>query len=326
MKLWLIGVALISLPISAVANQTDYLLPTCIKPKTEPSFDYVECLNKKGVARVGNLIQTPFGEFPYPLGLINKDGNIIVANEYHRIYFPQDWEWDNPLSMSDALILVIKRDLSQNPMFGNLGVHELYGLVNPQGEFIVPLAQYDYISSFYDSGLTSVAKDGKYGFIDSRGKVAIPLIYDYAYNFDDGFASVKYQGRYGVIDTLNNTVIDFNYQNTKTLNNLTGDIYFAIKSNDKYALFNQQLKQLTDFSYDMIDAISFSELFIVGNQDKYGMIDNTSKLIIPIQFDYIYDSLTYIDDDYDKPRSHIKARQGDKYLYFDTQGNLVFSN
>lgn len=192
MRFFLTTLPSLVISIHAAAHETNksnerdistHVLPTCIKPKTNPSFDYVECLNKKDMARVGNIIQTPFGEFPYPLGLVDKDGKVILANEYHQIDFPEDWEWDRHSLTSDALILVAKRDLANNPMFGNLGVNGLYGLVDSQGTFIVPFGQYDEINPFYDNGLASVAKDGKYGFIDTKGNVAIPLTYDYAYHF-----------------------------------------------------------------------------------------------------------------------------------------------
>ena len=335
MKSWSIALMVSSLitPIYATANETskidisdiDVSFPTCIKPKTKQSFNYVECLNKKGVARVGNLIQTPFGEFAYPLGLVNKDGETILPNEYHQIDYPQDWGWDYSLPASDALILVIKRDLNNNPMFSNLGVDELYGLVNAQGEFVVTLGIYDTISPFYDNGLAAVSKNGKYGFIDTSGQIIIPLIYDNTHGFDTGFAIVNHQGKYGVIDNHHHTVIDLNYQSVRILNSPNNTIYFAIKSDDKYALFDKNQKQLSGFLYDFISVIYFSELFIIADKGGYGVMDSTGKIIIPTQYDYINDTLMAIDDDYNSPNKYIKVSKDNQSYYFDTTGKLVFS-
>ncbi len=63
----------------------------CVKPKTEQKFDYVECINQKKFAIVGNIVQTPHGDFPYPLGLVDNNGKLILPNEYHAITYPREW-------------------------------------------------------------------------------------------------------------------------------------------------------------------------------------------------------------------------------------------
>ena len=56
--------------------------------------------------------------------------------------------------------------------------------------------------SFYD-GLSCVKQNGKYGFIDKKGKVVVPFQFDdTAYSFSDGLAYVKQDGKYGFIDKM----------------------------------------------------------------------------------------------------------------------------
>lgn len=50
-------------------------------------------------------------------------------------------------------------------------------------------AQYDDAGLFID-GLAPVKKDGKWGFIDKNGNVAIDFQYDYAWRFNEGYAMV----------------------------------------------------------------------------------------------------------------------------------------
>jgi len=45
-----------------------------------------------------------------------------------------------------------------------------------------------------------VSRDGKWGFINTRGNITVPLIFDHAASYDGETAFVKINGRYGIID------------------------------------------------------------------------------------------------------------------------------
>lgn len=46
-----------------------------------------------------------------------------------------------------------------------------------------------------------VGRDGKHGYIDCTGRIAIPLHYDDAKDFHDGLAAVNVGGKWGFLDT-----------------------------------------------------------------------------------------------------------------------------
>ncbi|MBR0217778.1 MAG: WG repeat-containing protein [Clostridia bacterium] len=77
-----------------------------------------------------------------------------------------------------------------------------WGLVNLRGE-IVSDAQWQ-LANFepmdFPEGLQCVMKDGKWGYIDETGAIALPLMYDRAYSFENGLAWVKIGNRCGYID------------------------------------------------------------------------------------------------------------------------------
>ncbi len=82
------------------------------------------------------------------------------------------------------------------------GTGFLWGLVNLRGE-TVSEAQWllnDYERMDFPDDLQLVMKDGKWGYIDETGEVALPLIYDRAYNFKNGLARVRIGNRCGYID------------------------------------------------------------------------------------------------------------------------------
>jgi hypothetical protein len=61
-----------------------------------------------------------------------------------------------------------------------------------------------YWAHSFSKGLALVELNGKWGYIDTKGALVIPGVYDKVCGFSEGFASVKLNGRYGRIDTKGN--------------------------------------------------------------------------------------------------------------------------
>ncbi|GHV12530.1 hypothetical protein FACS1894219_05630 [Clostridia bacterium] len=59
--------------------------------------------------------------------------------------------------------------------------------------------------------MAPVYKNGKCGFINTKGDVVIPYIYDSVHWFCEGYAAVKKGGKWGFIDDTANIVIPFEY-------------------------------------------------------------------------------------------------------------------
>ncbi|MBQ4279662.1 MAG: WG repeat-containing protein [Rikenellaceae bacterium] len=97
-------------------------------------------------------------------GMIDRSGREIVAPAYELL----DWDADNGIAkvMSEGL----------------------FGLLNRLGEEIVPLI-YEWMGEM-DSGLIPARKDDRYGYLRRDGSVAIPFVFDDAYDFADGRALV----------------------------------------------------------------------------------------------------------------------------------------
>jgi len=67
-----------------------------------------------------------------------------------------------------------------------------------EDEVTIPY-NFDHATKFSD-GLALVKKDGKFGYINSKGQVVIPFEYSYATSFSGGKATVKKDGQLGTID------------------------------------------------------------------------------------------------------------------------------
>ena len=70
--------------------------------------------------------------------------------------------------------------------------------------FIEAVKQYNELNSFSE-GLAPVKKNGKWGFINTKGDLVIPCEYDFAYSFSNGVALVELNNKYGYIDKYGNS-------------------------------------------------------------------------------------------------------------------------
>ena len=159
-------------------------------------------------------------------GLVNSKGEVVVPIIYDDI----GWEF------KDGLLPVgVFKEGADSDSYWRTRCH--WGFVNTDGELVIPV-EYDYVENFRE-GFAAVAKltevieqkeeyDGKeytweeevykYGFINTKGEVVVPFIYDLVRNFENGFAQVgigdrrwgddpEFNGEWGLVNTKGELVI-----------------------------------------------------------------------------------------------------------------------
>lgn len=65
-----------------------------------------------------------------------------------------------------------------------------YGVVDSTGKEIVPVGTYGYIDTFY-KGLARVKSGNKWGIINHKGEVVVPIEYDKIWNFYGKNCTIK---------------------------------------------------------------------------------------------------------------------------------------
>jgi hypothetical protein len=80
-------------------------------------------------------------------------------------------------------------------------------LIDKTGKVIA--SGFDLTHGIPADGRVPVGRDDRYGYLDLRGNVAIPLIYDDVRSFSCGSAPAKKRGKWGYIDTDGHTAIPF---------------------------------------------------------------------------------------------------------------------
>ena len=91
-------------------------------------------------------------------------------------------------------------------------------MVNSLGEEVLP-AVYEHIDDFHN-GMNRIEQNGKYGFVNQKGKIIIPvnLNYDDVDHFDYGLCQVAIDDRYGSIDKTGRLVIPSFYDKLLAIN------------------------------------------------------------------------------------------------------------
>ena len=115
---------------------------------------------------------------------------------------------------------------------------------------------------FFSEGLIAVrGKNNRWGFIDKKGKLQIPLRWMDARSFHEGYAAVKgLNGRYGFVDYRGNLICKLKWASV-------GDFHEGMA-----------------YVYD-------------DNLDKFGFINNRGELQIPCKFDSgddFYEGVAYV--------------------------------
>lgn len=159
-------------------------------------------------------------------GYIDRSGKLVIPPVY-----------DDATAFYDGMAFVKKEDVS--------------GFIDKTGEMIISNNSYEIFYGSFIYGLTCITIDGKYGCIDTNGKIVIPPVSEKPLDFFEGMSAVKINGKWGYVD-------------------MKGDI--CIKP-----------------AFD--EAWSFSEgLAAVMVGGKWGYIDKGGNIVISARFDSLFSS------------------------------------
>lgn len=161
----------------------------------------------------------------------------------------------------------------------------------------------------FHNGLARVEKKGKYGFIDKKGKIVIPVIYDQTGVFSEDLCPVKMKGKWGYINKSGKMLIDPQFEMAYAFNNQ----FAKVRKNGKVGIINREGKFHLPNEYDDIQEIN--ELFVVELGGLKGLTGKDKSTITPI----IYQEI--------KPTQYDKVLEmlvDDRMAYFHLKLNKIF--
>lgn len=148
--------------------------------------------------------------------------------------------------------------------------------------FVIP-PQFDMAGSFSEGRAVVVSTEGKSGFIDKKGEIAVPTIYDMASDFVDGVSVVSLDGKYGMIDVNGGIVVPLEYDDMDPAFE-PGTLIYARKD-DLCGFIDTKGDVLIPFEYAGVDSVGFNDgLCAVSTGSSYGYIDETGAEAIPFTF------------------------------------------
>ena len=228
---------------------------------------YATCTknNKHGLVNpLGKVIIQPKYD---RIGQVNTNGQILVALLKDSYY---------AMGIIDTLDNEILEFSTLRPL-SNVGCFNLvavgngdnWGYLNIKTKKLDIPAIYKFADEFTENGLALVAQNGKAGFIDTTGKVVVPLKFDILLRFSNfNLAGFKQDGKAGFINTKGDVVIQPKYD---FVNNFGDNGLAAVYIGSKWGFINIKGEYVIEPIFDNLTTSSEDPL--VFNSNKHFVND-----------------------------------------------------
>lgn len=272
--------------IQAQTNPADYLYPVLVKGKlgyidNKGVLQIKASLNKQAAYELEN-VKTPF--------IIVKNGT--ESGLYSRKTQKMILETKYKNIVVDETVKRIKVGL------GGGFFNTLYGYVDYDGKPVIPMEYKTQLLTGgyrFKEGLWCFEKDGKQGYMDPNGHIVITPQFESAGDFTNGMAFVRKPGEtlYGYIDTKGNYEIKPQFYDAGAFDENGFALVRFKKTDPTQSIIDRKGRLVVKgIPYPAQENgfggnIHFtSGLALVKDTvtNKYGYIDQSGKLVIPVQF------------------------------------------
>lgn len=184
--------------------------------------------------------------------------------------------------------------------------------------------------------LIKVVQNKKYGAINEKGDVVVPLVYDELQNFknvnepgnEKYIALAKRDGKAGYINEKGEAVVPFLYESGHLFSeyNASGNApkIAAVKQNGKWGYIDQAGNVKVPIDYDMVKEFQTIDVsgqihFIaaVRRDGRWGFGDAAGKIAIPLRYEHV--GLFYRRGNLNIAR----VKSGSEWVYIDEKGNQI---
>ncbi|PNK60460.1 WG repeat-containing protein [Psychrobacter sp. FDAARGOS_221] len=323
---------------AGLINHNGEIVLPVIYDVVDPLRSRVQYFEEHAIIQVGKSVED------MKTGLIDSQGQIIIEPKYRFINSAGDsnnqlldvgikvGDSTNDIkyglvTYSDQIVVPLIYDAPINfngNKWARLCKDNKCNFINTKGELLLPYWA-DDVGRFSES-MAWIKQEGRYGYIDESGQLAIPFIYSEAEDFEQGRAIVVYDDNnlslapgwdeaeqwdtYGIIDQDNHAIVSFEYQGITRINpNL-----FYIQKSDGFDFVDSNGNLATTKKFDKIVWSSlFDEFFAVKKDGKWGFINRDFETVIPFEYDKVvefYDDLAAV-------------KKNNKFGFIDKDGQTV---
>lgn len=165
--------------------------------------------------------------------------------------------------------------------------NQKWGLVDERYQLIIPM-EYDFLDEFSDKNEFIAQKNEKWGVIDLSNTTIIPFIYE-DFVSKDTIISAKKDQKWGVIDKNHHIIIPFEYDKLY----IDRDQHIYAEKNGQKGYINYQNQPIIWGNFDYVLFTGYAETgFIVKKDNLYGVANMKNEIVVPI----IYDDLDLFDE------------------------------
>ncbi len=241
---------------------------------------------------------------------INNKGVAVLS--YHGNYYDAPFFCNNGLGImghklinkNGATILHLNSNISPSSCFhnellvalkNNYPIRDMFGYINTKGKWAIPPVFKD--AHKFSEGLSAVQLKNKWGYINKKGVLVIPYKFEDAYWFSDGISMVEINQKYGFINKSGDWVISPKFYSAGNFHDGLSVIAINAKFT-KNGYINKKGILVIPAKFNN-NANSFHEgLAAVEIKNKWGYINKKGILVIPAKFKYAYsfnNGLAYVE-------------------------------
>ena len=163
-----------------------------------------------------------------------------------------------------------------------------------------------------------LTKPKKWGFIDDKGEIKIPFVYDFLNPFENGLAYAKNNNNEFFIN-INNLKLKGDYDKVDIFSNGLA----SIQKNKKVGYINSKGELIIPLKYDTGGYFNQNGLAEVSLGKKYGFINQQGQEVIPIIYEMVkseqLDDVVIVRKNYKWAFFDSKGKQLSDFLYHDVQ-------
>lgn len=237
-------------------------------------------------------------------GITDWEGNIIIENEFNNtptyvkngVFIVQNDENLYEMYTAEKKFRKIGKEYKSIILF-NDGLapavepkgHIQY--INPKGETVFTLEKYKdkniiAATSFYEDKAVIVTEDKKYGYINKKGEVIIPPIYDYASLFYNNCAFVSKDGEKMFIDDKKRILVKFEDKQMPLSLPSEGLFPYNDKEQESCGIKDMNNKDIIKASpkYKWFSGFVNGYSVFYNNNDDCGLIDSKGETVIRAKY------------------------------------------
>lgn len=199
-----------------------------------------------------------------------------------------------------------------------------FGIIDFKKKELVSFENDEIYSSKF-SGFFVIKQKEKFGLFNKQGNKILDFVFEDLqpcfYDEDNKFI-VKSKGKYGIIDITGKEIIPNEFDEISNWVEYGPEAHFVTK-NKKMGMYSRDGKQLIPPIYEELHYIT-NNLIIVSQNKKYGIVNISNKIAIPLEYDKVF--LDWYKIYYENQEPEIYVLKNGIYSQLDKNNKQVKTN